>query len=93
MNGPVLGPLFLLTEGCSPASLQKGLGIELAENVDQAGDDPGPTRLMAGADPGTVIAVEVLVKQDVIPPVRVRLELFRAAINWPAFRECFLQRP
>jgi hypothetical protein len=43
--------------------LQKGLGIELAKNVDQDGDNPGPTRLMAGADPGTVVAMEVFVEQ------------------------------
>ena len=54
--------LYLSAEGCSPAGLQKGLGIELAENVDQAGDDPGPTRLMAGADPGAVVAMKVFVE-------------------------------
>src|SRR4051794_25474611 len=39
---------------------------------------------MARADAGTIVAVEVLVKEDVIPPVRVRLELFCTTVDWPA---------
>src|SRR6516162_10006095 len=38
---------------------------------------------MAGADSRTVIAVEVFVEQDQIPPVRIALEFFAAAIHRP----------
>ena len=34
--------------------------------LDQLGHHPGPTRLMAGAQAGTVIAVEVFIEQDMI---------------------------
>src|SRR5437879_4192847 len=45
---------------------------------------PGPAGLMAGANAGPVVAMEVLVEQDEIPPVRVHLELLRAAMNGPS---------
>src|SRR3984893_15279155 len=67
----------------SSAALQKGLGIELAEDLDQAGDDPGPTRLMAGADPGAVVAVEVFVKQQIVAPMGIALECLGAAEHRP----------
>jgi hypothetical protein len=54
--------LFLSAECRLAAALQKGLGVEFAEDIDQAGDDPGPTRLMASADPSAVIAVEIFVE-------------------------------
>src|SRR5215212_2479360 len=41
--------------------------------VDEVGDDGGPAGLMTGADAGAVVAVEVLVKEDVVAPVRVCL--------------------
>ena len=37
--------------------------------ADQVGDDPGPPRLVRGAEPGAVVAVEVLVEEDVVLPV------------------------
>ena len=55
--------LFLSAERRLAAALQKGLGIELAKNVDETGDDPGPSRLMAGADSGAVVAMEVFIEQ------------------------------
>ena len=48
--------------------------IELAEYVDQSRHDPGPPGLMAGADAGAVVAMEVFVEQQVVPPVRIALE-------------------
>ena len=41
--------------------------------VDEVGDDGGPAGLMTGADAGAVVAVEVLVKEDLVAPVRVGL--------------------
>jgi hypothetical protein len=34
----------------------------------------GPARLVAGAEAGAIIAVEVLVEEDIVTPVRVVLE-------------------
>ena len=49
-----------------------------------AGDDAGPAGLVAGAEPGAVVAVEVLVEEQQVPPVRIVLELLRAAVHRPA---------
>ena len=38
---------------------------------------------MTGAQPGAVVAVEVLVEQDMIAPVRIVLERRRAAVDRP----------
>ena len=38
---------------------------------------------MAGTNAGAVIAVKIFVERDEITPVRITLELFRAAIHWP----------
>src|SRR4029077_19048361 len=67
-----------------PAALEKGLGIELAKNVDQAGDDPGPTRLMAGTHPGAVVTMEVLIEQQIVLPIRIALELLGASKDRPS---------
>ena len=40
-----------------------------------AGDEAGPPGLVAGAEAGAVVAVEVLVEQDQVAPVRIVLEL------------------
>jgi len=54
-----------------PAVLQVRLGGDPAEELDQPGDEAGPAGLVAGADPGAVVAVEVLVEQDVVSPVGI----------------------
>jgi hypothetical protein len=46
-------------------------------------DQRGPASLVTGANARTVITVEVFVEQDQIAPVRVRLKLFRSAIDRP----------
>ena len=48
--------------------------VELAEALDQPGHQAGPPGLVRGAEPGPVVAVEVLVEEDEVPPVRVLLE-------------------
>src|SRR5271166_6599640 len=57
--------------------LQELLGVERAENLDQLGDDAGPAGLMAGAKARSGVAVEVLVEENMISPVRIGLELIR----------------
>ena len=46
----------------------------------------GPTGLVAGADAGAVVAVEVFVERHEIAPMRVVLKFLRAAENRPAAR-------
>jgi hypothetical protein len=50
----------------------------------QTGDGPRPAHLVAGADAGSIIAVEILVEQDLIPPVAVVLELLGPGIDGPS---------
>ena len=59
------------------------LGRRRREQVHQARDDAGPSGLVAGAETGAVVAVEVLVEQEEIAPVRILLELPRAAVDGP----------
>src|SRR5574338_542653 len=48
--------------------------LQASMQVEQAGDDSSPARLMTGAQTSPVVTVEVLIKQDVVLPVRVFLE-------------------
>src|SRR5215472_9935299 len=36
---------------------------------------------MAGAQPGTIVAMKILVEQDAVPPLRVFLEFCRPSVN------------
>src|SRR5512138_3419680 len=63
------------------APLQCPLGVQQAEELDGLGHETGPAGLVAGAQSRPVIPVEVLIKQDVVAPVGVGLELLRAAVD------------
>src|SRR6516162_3430855 len=58
-------------------------GPQGGEQVHDPGDDPRPAGLVAGAEAGPVVAVEVLVEEEAIAPVRVLLELPGAAEDGP----------
>src|SRR6516165_11382989 len=73
--GPAALPRLRLHEGGRLAELQRLLGRGGCEEVHGPGNDAGPAGLMACAEAGPVVAVEVLVEQDEIAPVRVFLEL------------------
>ena len=80
-------PGFLMCKCCRPfGSRETELRIEPAEELDELGHQPGPAGLMAGAQPGTVVAVEVFVEEDVVAPVGIGLEFLRAAIDRSAGR-------
>ena len=64
--------------GVRPQSKQP-LGRHVPEDLDQRRHDSGPPGLMAGPRAGTVVAVEVLVEEQVVLPVRIGLEDFRPA--------------
>ncbi len=51
---------------------------------DGVGDDAGPAGLVGGTQAGAVVAVEVLVEQQVVLPGRVGLEPLDAAEAGPA---------
>ena len=51
---------------------------------EQQRDGAGPAGLVAGADAGAVVAVEVFVERDQVVPVRVGLELLYSAVDRPA---------
>src|SRR5262245_49308669 len=55
--------------------LDELLGRAGREEVRRESDESGPSRLMACAESGPAVAVEVLVEQEVIAPVRILLEL------------------
>jgi len=64
-----------------PAHLQDPLGIQETVKLYKFGHEPGPTGLVAGAKPRAIITVEVFVKEYVITPVGVALELLRSAVD------------
>ena len=66
-----------------PLRLEQRLRVDPAEQVQQRRDQGSPARLVAGAQPRAVVAVEVLVEQDVVAPVRIVLEFGRSAVDRP----------
>src|SRR6476661_9002787 len=57
------------------------LRVDTSEQVDQRGNHAGPTGLVAGAQARSVVAVEVLVEEDQVAPVRILLKRFRTAVD------------
>ena len=64
-------------------SFHEPLLIEATENIEQESNESGPPSLVTGAQPGAVVAMEVLVKEDMIAPMRIFLELGSAAVERP----------
>ncbi len=56
------------------------------EQLDHPADAAGPSRLMAGAEARAVIAMEILVEEQAIPPVRVALEFLGSPVHRPPAR-------
>src|SRR6266540_6872214 len=56
----------------------------LATLLQELGDQAGPAGLVAGADAGPAVAVEVLVEQDQVAPVGIALEQLEGAVDRPA---------
>ena len=59
------------------------LHLESSVRLNNPCDTSGPSGLVTGADTRAGVAMEVLNEQNVVPPVRVGLKLFRASINRP----------
>ena len=66
----------------SRATLQQILLGIYREIVGQINHQTTPTGLVAGANAGTIVTMEVLIKQEIILPVGVVLEGLLAAKNW-----------
>ena len=68
----------------NPASLPRQAPADASNRrLDVFGDEPGPAGLVAGAQPGAVVAVEVLVEQEWSRQCGIGLELLRAAVDGP----------
>src|SRR3954451_4390245 len=79
---PWCGPGCPLAPGHFP-HFQEALGVQEAVELDGHGDEAGPAGLVARAQPGAVVAVEVLVEEQVLAPLRVGLEPLRPAEDRP----------
>src|SRR5262245_18700593 len=77
-----LTSLRRLRRGSNPlAEFEHPLGRSASKHLHEAGDYSGPPGLMAGAEPGPIVAMEVLVEQNEIAPVRILLEFPGSSIN------------
>jgi hypothetical protein len=72
-----------LSERGRTAHFQYSPGIKEAVELDEFSDESSPASLVTGAQPRTIIAVEVFKEVDVVAPKWVTLEFFRTAIDRP----------
>ncbi len=78
--------MFSFRKGTCFTGFQKLMRVESTEELDQLCDHAGPTGLVACPEARAIIAVEVFVEEDVVLPMRIRLEFFGSAIDWPPAR-------
>src|SRR3954451_15201280 len=76
------GPGDLFATGPFP-EFQEALWVHEAVVLHQRGDEAGPAGLVAGTQARAVVAVEVLVEEQVVAPVRVGFDLLGPAIDRP----------
>src|ERR1700738_619281 len=60
------------------------LGVGPMPAPDDVRDEPGPPGLVGGAESRTIVAVEVLVEQQVVAPPRIGLHPLDATEAWSA---------
>src|SRR5271156_4906556 len=72
-----------LRKGGRFTGIQKLLPVDSAEKLDQLCDHAGPSGLVTCPQTSPVIAMEVLVEQDVVLPMGISLELLRTSIHRP----------
>ena len=63
------------------ARFQCPLGIKKAVKLNHLGYQPCPAGLMTGTESRAIVAMKVLVKEDVVAPVGICLEFLRATID------------
>src|SRR4029077_5852919 len=60
--------------------------VHSTEDLDHLRNQPGPAGLVTGAKTRSIVAVKVLIEQNVIVPMRIGLELLRPSIHGTATR-------
>src|SRR5580704_1634240 len=70
----------------SSAAGKKTGRVHSAEDLDHLRHQPGPAGLVTGAKTCSIVAVKILVEQNVIVPLRVGLELLDPSIDGTATR-------
>ena len=65
------GSGFISERGLS-ACFQHPLGVEEAVKPDEFGNESGPAGLVTGAEPGTIVAMEVFIEENVVAPADLR---------------------
>ena len=78
-GAPGFGIALVMDSG--PAHFKRILRIEQAKKLDQLRHQSRPSRLVTRAESRSVVSVEVLKEQDVVPPVRVALEFLRSTVD------------
>src|ERR1041385_8833461 len=63
------------------AALEQGGSIHRSKQMNESGNQPCPSGLVARSQSGSVVAMEVFVEQQIIAPIRIGLEFFRAPIH------------
>src|SRR5580765_247620 len=69
------------SEGAALSGREQRVRVEQAKELNQRRDRARPSRLVTGAKTRAVVAVEILVEENVVAPVRVLLEHLRAAVD------------
>ena len=72
-----------LRQQFGPGHLEKICRLSAVEHIKSARDKAGPAGLVAGPEARTVVAVEILVEQNGVFPVRIFLKLACSAIHGP----------
>src|SRR6187455_1152214 len=78
-----VGRLVYLVDEGRFAQLQHFICGARGEEMHDPCNEPRPACLMVGAKSRPVVAVEVLVKEDVVSPMRVHLEQLRPTVDRP----------
>ncbi len=70
-----------MIEGRGLADFEDLFLVKNSEELDQLGDHSCPSGLMACAQARTVVSMEVLVEENVIPPVGILLEFICPTVD------------
>src|SRR6516162_9366766 len=68
----------------APSNFQEKFGLQMPVEADQGAYYSGPSGLVACPQPGAIVAMKVLVEQDVVAPVRIGLKLLGTTIDRPS---------
>src|SRR6266576_2500579 len=73
--------VFPSLEGASLAGRKVAFRVEPAEDLDKLRNGASPAGLVAGSQACSVVTIEVLEEEKVVPPMGIALELLRGAVN------------